>query len=219
MAVRPYAIPSEAEMYDLFPPKGTKAPKPTSSVSSPSSSSSSSGASKKAPKAKPPCKYGPRGEDGYCPKKPPSSARTVKANSASKGLNYKAAGTELASQALAYAVTDWEGVKAGSKAVLSGADLKTAAQAGIGAGIGVVGTAAAAAAVAGAAAYFGTTWVMDQIAKKKYANSKQGKQQAAAAAYREARKDLALKLGREITFEENKVLGAKFKEALASIGA
>jgi hypothetical protein len=32
-------------------------------------------APKRQPKAKPPCKYGPRGADGYCPKKPASSSR------------------------------------------------------------------------------------------------------------------------------------------------
>lgn len=51
----------------------------TTSGSTRSKASSSSSGSKKTPKAKPPCKYGPRGSDGYCPKKP-ASTRSTKRN-------------------------------------------------------------------------------------------------------------------------------------------
>lgn len=41
---------------------------------------SKTAAKKKAPKAKPPCKYGPRDSEGRCPKKPASSRRQTTAN-------------------------------------------------------------------------------------------------------------------------------------------
>lgn len=64
-----WAIPSAAEMEAQFP----------------------SATVKKAPKPKPPCKYGPRGTDGYCPKKPPASAvRTASASSGASSTKSKA---------------------------------------------------------------------------------------------------------------------------------
>lgn len=50
--------------------------KSSTSVKSPKATMKSSGSSGSAGKKKP-CKYGPRGADGYCPKKPKSSAKNT----------------------------------------------------------------------------------------------------------------------------------------------
>lgn len=80
----------------------------------------------RAKKAKPPCKYGPRGADGYCPKKPRSevSVRQLRSGSAAteqaiKVLrNPKASGAQKR-EALSTAATAiaWEGGKGAARGV------------------------------------------------------------------------------------------------------
>lgn len=53
---------------------GSSRKKSSTSVKSPKATKQSTGSSGSAGKKKPPCKYGPRGADGYCPKKPKSSS-------------------------------------------------------------------------------------------------------------------------------------------------
>lgn len=58
--------------------KSTSAKKKRTSSGSTRSKANGSSSGSKKPKAKPPCKYGPRGADGYCPKAPKSSRSTTR---------------------------------------------------------------------------------------------------------------------------------------------
>lgn len=68
-------------MPDVSPVRGTAAPKKRSKRTALPGGAPMPRAKKpaRAKKGKPPCKYGPRDADGYCPKKPPS-ARSTKRN-------------------------------------------------------------------------------------------------------------------------------------------
>jgi hypothetical protein len=82
-----------------------------------------------------------------------------------------------------------------------------------------LGTSAALAIAAGAGSYFATKWVLEKLEaiKDRKVTAADVKFQAALA-YRKARQDAALQLGRELTTEEHKVLADAFKAKLKTLG-
>lgn len=202
-------------------------------------------AAKKAPKAarpKPPCKWGPRDENGYCPSKPaadPSVTTSGKPKAPCKWgprdkngycpLKPSRGSLSLGERALEGAI---KGAKRGvinaavdiaftpglPAALGREAYAKAIALAGTSVAAAGVGTIAATALAGLAAGYFGTTWIMDRLAEAKEANTPSNRKYQAAIAYRKSREYLAERLGRPITADENKILGQKFKDELAKIG-
>lgn len=87
----------------------------------------------------------------------------------------------------------------------------------VGAGSATVGISAAAglAILAGVASYYGTTWIMERIRR---ARDPQEKAFELATAYRTARREAAKKLGRELTPDEVKYLGAELNAQLVRMG-
>jgi len=86
---------------------------------------------------------------------------------------------------------------------------------GIGTGAVGIGTAAGLAILAGAAAYFGTTWIMDRVRKL---TDPEERAFQLATAYRQARARAARELGRALTAEEVQYLGAELNAQLVKMG-
>ena len=201
----------------------------------------------KAKKPKPLCKYGPRDSDGLCPKKPPKTpsqsgapgAGTSTGSRSSKSpppldlekLGVKiitstatAAGKQAARQIIPKiapskkerAAIIRQTVTAGKAGLskIAGGVTTLAGTAVAGAGL----TAAAVAAAGLAAGYFGTTYILERLAEKKLKNTPEYRKYEAALAYAAARRDMAARLGRELTDAELKYLAAKFKQELLTIG-
>jgi hypothetical protein len=88
------------------------------------------------------------------------------------------------------------------------------ARTGLGAGttvaLGAPGTLALLAA-AGIGSYFGTRWIIDNFP------TRQRRLNAAADAYRQSRRELAQRLGRELTAGEQQELAAHYKSVVAGI--
>lgn len=78
-----------------------------------------------------------------------------------------------------------------------------------------ISAAAGLAILAGVASYYGTTWIMDRIRKL---TDPQEKAYELATAYRNARREAAAKLGRPLTPEEVKYLGAELNAQLTRMG-
>jgi hypothetical protein len=153
-----------------------------------------------APKAKRPCKYGPRDENGYCPKKPAAQAGRSRPGRAPKE-----------SRAHRLARTRAE------KAVEAG--LLKAGKAGIaaaGGGYAAAGLLAQGALLVGAgvAAYYITTKLM-QLHYRTYDDLRY----EAANAYRESRRAAAESLGRPLNAEELRQLALWFKQRKAYLDA
>lgn len=214
----PWAIPSEAEMEASLPRPRSKppckygprdengyCPKKPPSGSGARTASMSSGRSRAA------CKYGPRGPDGLCPKKPKTQAQVTRQI---KGVT-KVAETYIPEFIASGGVA---AAKGAGKAVLSGSSIGTVAKGGLAAGVGAIGTSVAAAALAGVAAYYGTTWILEQLAQKRLANTPEYRKFEAANAYRAARNQAARELGRELNAAEHKYLAEQFKASLKKIG-
>lgn len=81
-----------------------------------------------------------------------------------------------------------------------------------------IGSTVALALIAGAASYYGTTWIIDQLAAAREAKTPAAIKFHAAMAYRQARLDAERKLMRPLSDSEQKYLGSQFKQKLASIG-
>lgn len=223
-----YAIPTVDEMEALQKKKAPK-PKPPCkwgprkedgycptksemTALSPSGAPAATSASSSRPtSSKKPCKYGDRTPDGYCPKKPKTQAQLNRA-------------TKAATAAIVQFVPEWiasggsQAAKDAAKAVLAGGAIGTIAKGGLAAGVGAVGTAAAAALIAGAASYFGTTWILQQLEQQGVENTPEYRKYEAARAYRQARVELEKLLGRPLDPSEHAQLAAQFKENLAKIG-
>jgi hypothetical protein len=78
-----------------------------------------------------------------------------------------------------------------------------------------IGAAAGLAILAGVASYYGTTWVMGKL---RQLTDPQEKAFQLATAYRKARTEAAQKLGRALTAEEVKYLGAELNAQLVKMG-
>jgi len=100
------------------------------------------------------------------------------------------------------------------KSVARVAAARVAVGAGSAATVGV-GAAAGLAILAGVASYYGTTWLMERIRKL---TDPQERAATLATAYRTARREAAKRLGRELTPEENKYLGAELQAQIAKMG-
>jgi len=171
---------------------------------------SGSSSTKRSASAKP-CKYGPRDSDGYCPKKPQTQAQVTRQVKAVTKVATEAVPAFIESGGIAAA-------KAGAKAVLSGKAIGTVITGGAAAATGALSVTIAAAALAGIASYYGTTWILEQLAQKKLANTADYRKYEAANAYRAARNQAAKELGRELTSAEHKYLSDRFKAELKKIG-
>ena len=91
---------------------------------------------------------------------------------------------------------------------------RVAVGAGSAASVGV-SAAAGLAILAGVASYYGTTWIVEKIRK---ARDPAERAYELATAYRNARREAATKLGRQLTPEENKYLGAELQAQLVKMG-
>lgn len=78
-----------------------------------------------------------------------------------------------------------------------------------------LGATAALAILAGVASYYGTTWVMGKL---RQLTDPQEKAFQLATAYRKARAEAAQKLGRPLTPDEVKYLGAELNAQLVKMG-
>jgi len=177
---------------------------------------------KRAPKGKPPCKYGPRDADGYCPKKP-KTARAKKKSATQKKLDREIRSIErkVETQVLKGAQ---EGLAKASAEIAAAGGVKAAAKKALGqkiaTGVGgatiSVGGAIAAAAAAGIASFAATTYIINRIK-----DAKERKAQAAweaAQAFRAAHVAAAQRLGRPLTAPEVKLLSGEFKTRLKELG-
>lgn len=100
------------------------------------------------------------------------------------------------------------------KSVARVAATRVAVGAGSAATVGI-GVTAGLAILAGVASYYGTTWVMERIRKL---TDPQERAATLATAYRTARNEATKRLGRPLTPEENKYLGAELQAQLARMG-
>lgn len=91
---------------------------------------------------------------------------------------------------------------------------RVAVGAGSAATVGVA-TTAGLAILAGVASYYGTTWILDRIRRMRDPSEKAFE---LATAYRNARREAAAKLGRALTPEEVKYLGAELNAQLLKMG-
>lgn len=187
-------------------------------------------------RSKPPCKYGPRGADGYCPKKPRSSRSSRSSSSSSEAGTYtvpkrqvpaerKPTKVERRVQQRLERAVETSAKRAATKALAKGASSKTGQSIASGAAaltgylkspvskVLTAGSASAAGAIglsiaAGLAAFGATTAILKAIK-----NAKERRQQAAyeaAQAYRTARLDAQQRIGRPLTVAENQELAAAF---------
>jgi hypothetical protein len=83
-----------------------------------------------------------------------------------------------------------------------------------GASVGIA-TTAGLAILAGVASYYGTTWLLGKL---RQLTDPQEKAFQLATAYRKARAEAAQKLGRQLTPEEVKYLGAELNAQLVRMG-
>lgn len=210
-------------------------PKAAGRARSPSKARSRTKAAPKARK-KPPCKYGPRGADGYCPKKPRTTATaTEKAVAAAIGVKAPRGSSRTS-------VAEKLAVKAGEKAAQKAAqkvaaklEQRAKSKAGdvaVGAGSAAAGgllkgkiltggakTIAARlgiAAAAGLAAYFLTKAIRDRIIAAR--DQKAAAKAALADAYRKTRLQVAAEAGRELTAAEHAELATAFRREAAKLG-
>lgn len=166
------------------------------------------------PKGKPACKYGPRGADGYCPKKPsrPKGAKVAsfklpKRQSRTIGRLGSAVGGSIAASTVRGAIRS---------APLIKTLLKSPVGAIAGAGIGTAATSALAVAAAGLLSYYVTSQI---IAARKAKRMKRAEEAAIAAdGYRQARLDLERQQGRPLTAAEQRILAFNFQQQLAALG-
>jgi hypothetical protein len=176
---------------------------------------------KKAPRGKPPCKYGPRDADGYCPKKP-KTARKKKTATEKKIDREISAATRRAENAIVKGAQ--EGLSKTATEIAAAGGIKAATKkalakkiaTGVGGATISVGGALAAAAAAGAASFLATTYIL-----KKIKDAKERKAQAAFEAAQQFRKvhvDAAARLGRPLTAPEVKILSGEFKTRLKELG-
>jgi len=91
---------------------------------------------------------------------------------------------------------------------------RVAVGAGSAATVGI-GAAAGLTILAGVASYYGTTWLMERIRKL---TDPQERAATLATAYRTARREAVKRLGRELTPEENKYLGAELQAQITKMG-
>lgn len=176
---------------------------------------------KRAARAKPPCKYGPRDADGYCPKKP-KTARKKKTAAQKKIDREISSATRRAENAIAKGAQ--EGLSKTATEIAAAGGIKAATKkalakkiaTGVGTATVSVGGALAAAAAAGAASFLATTYIL-----KKIRDAKERKEQAAFEAAQQFRKvhvDAAARLGRPLTAAEVKILSGEFKTRLKELG-
>lgn len=191
----------------------------------------------KKAKAKKPCKYGPRDEEGYCPKKPrknpwanaedvildevvPKKKAAKKAKAPAKSAARKKLekdvtraaekAAELALKKAAEKVKanpEWTSAAAGIAGTRVSQLGKLPKVAAVGALSGVL--------LAGIAAYAATTYIITKRAR----NKEEREQQAfeAAQAYRQSRVDAERQKGSKLTTAEQKALAAGFRDTLRSL--
>lgn len=201
------------------------------------------GRAKKAPKRKPACKYGPRGPDGLCPRKPRA---TVVGRALAKvgGIRATTRGRQSIATRLARKAEGRVSTVAATLALTKGRALTTAARRAATrlAGPGVKGSIPAAAkailrspvskvasagaagfsatlgavALAGIASFAITTYIIN--ARKKRRMDRAELAAAAADAYRQARADAVAQKGAPLSGLEHQVLAAEFKRQLSDLG-
>lgn len=91
---------------------------------------------------------------------------------------------------------------------------RVAVGAGSAATVGI-GAAAGLAILAGVASYYGTTWIMERVGKLRDPSEKAFQ---LASAFRNARREAAQRLGRDLSPEEVKYLGAELQAQLVKMG-
>lgn len=205
----PGAVPVAAAPFSAVPPPVLLAP--------------AGAAAPAAPRPKPPCAYGPRGADGYCPKKPPAAPRALASGSG--------ASTPRAARPCAYGPRGADGYCPKKPAAARTSRAATAARRraetavtsavtrGAKAGVGALGGAAAVgglllkASLVGAAG-FGAYWLTSKLQKLRFSTYDELRYEAANA-YREARSQAALQAGRGLTPAENAQLAQYYKQRIA----
>jgi len=187
--------------------------------------------------ARKPCKYGPRGPDGLCPKKPRPTfgervaAKTVGIRATSRGRATVATRIERAltsratTAAAAYAISRGRTAKTGARraiARLAGPGGKGTIAAGLAAigrkGVTTLPKKFVGGAVIGA---FITSYLTTTGLLKRWKSRRLEKQQLAAEAadaYRAARLGLAAEQGQPLSPEQHRLLADAFKTQLADIG-
>lgn len=100
------------------------------------------------------------------------------------------------------------------KGVARVAAARVAVGAGSAATVGV-GAAAGLAILAGVASYYGTTWLLERLRKLRDPAERAA---TLATAFRNSRREAAQRLGRELTPEETKYLGAELQAQIAKMG-
>jgi len=197
---------------------------------------------RRAAKAKPPCKYGPRGADGYCPKKP-KSARTVYRYDPETGRKVKVPADSpeaeawltrkpsktmqgLISQAIQLGGTagvSYVGTRVAKKAERKVATaVGRALQKGAGAGLGVVAQAAgvsSATAAAGIIAAALVGWNLGKAINYSVQHGEAAKLDKALQNYLAARREAAERLGRPLKPAELAKMYAAYKETVVRIKA
>jgi len=211
----------------VFPtasPRGTPATGAPAKRKRAAKSSSSAPRAPRAKKAKPPCKYGPRDADGYCPKKPPAEPReeaSILDRPAPKKRKRQSIGQKIERQATTSVVRATQkaavrGVTAVQKAGGVKAVLNKQVATGIGGASLSLGATIAAAAAAGIASFMLTTAILNRIRDAKERNRQAAFE--ASQAFRKARETLKQKLGRTPTQPEIKALYNQFTVGLKDRG-
>jgi len=160
-----------------------------------------------------PCKYGPRGADGYCPKRPSSGRRSSSSSSSSSSAPGPAAPRpETAAQRNAR-LKEVQDIAQGLGQVAIytnwrkvGGALRTPVRAM--ATRSVIGTAVA----VGVAAFAGATAALRGIRNRR--ERREREQFLAGRAYRLARLNLEERLGRPLRAEERDLLAAEWRDRL-----
>jgi len=192
-------------------------------------------------KAKPPCKYGPRGADGYCPKKP-ASARTVTRWNPETGrkvkvpadspeaeawLTRKPSSTFVGLVGQVAGLSGTAGVTYAGTRLAAKAEKKLATtvaralQKGTGAGLGVVAQAAGVSSATAAAGVIAAALVGWNLGKAiNYAvGNQEAKLDAALRNYLAARREAAARLGRPLTAAELAVMYRAYQETVVRLKA
>jgi len=158
-----------------------------------------------------PCKYGPRGADGYCPKKPRSTSGTTGSTAPARTTP---AQQRRQQERVARDAIDL-GVTVTQLAIPHQQRLRTLFNSRVtrrGAGALTLGGVAGLAIAAGLAAFAGTTAVLSGIRNRQERIAEE--QRLAALGYRVARADMERRLGRTMTRPEHDLLAAAWRDKL-----